>query len=395
MTTSLPPLVEPGPALTEEEKRRYARQILLPFIGLEGQQRLKNARVLCVGAGGLGSPALLYLAAAGVGTIGVVDDDRVDETNLQRQVIHTTAAVGELKVESAARAIRGLNPLLHVKPHSVRLTPDNVLDIVRRYDVILDGADNFPTRYLVSDAAEILGKPVVWGSLLRENGQVAVFWSGRGPTYRDVFPQMPDPSSVPSCAAAGVVGATCAVIGAAMANEAVKLIVGAGESLVGRVQMYDALTARWRELAVGVDPARPRVTRLAVSYEWACATQESPSGEGGREVPLVEPQALESLLNPTVGAEVPVLVDVRTAAERDLDAIPGSQHHPMEELLADPTQLDRSRSYVVHCHSGQRSARVAAALAQQGFTVSDLRGGIVAWRAAQPSAAAHLPDESD
>lgn len=377
-TAASRPLVEPGPDLTADEKRRYARQLLLPSVGVEGQRRLKNARALCIGAGGLGSPAMLYLAAAGVGTIGVIDDDRVDESNLQRQVIHASEAVGKLKVESAADRIGELNPLVRVETHPVRLTPANALEILGRYDLVLDGADNFPTRYLVADAAEILGMPVIWGSLLREQGQLSVFWSGVGPTYRDLFPAMPNPDDVPTCAAAGVIGATCALIGSSMANEAVKLVTGAGRSLVGRLQIYDALQASWRELTLRVDPNRQPVTTLAESYEFGCGAAES----------VAEWQPVEladALAARTRGERTFTLLDVRTQAERDIDALPGSDHLTVDEVIADPAQLSVDSSYVVYCQSGVRSERAALAMQNHGLDVTHLAGGLTEFRKRFPT----------
>lgn len=372
------PLVELGPELTAEERQRYARQILLPTIGMEGQRRLKNARVLCIGAGGLGSPVLLYLAAAGIGTLGVIDDDRVDESNLQRQIIHGTSALGQLKVESAAARINELNPHVTVRTHAERLTPGNALAILGDYDVIVDGADNFATRYLVADAAEILRQPVVWGSLLREQGQLSVFWAGVGPTYRDLFPTMPNPDEVPTCAAAGVLGAVCAAIGAAMANEAVKLITGVGRSLIGRLQIFDALEARWREITLTPDTAREAVTQLQETYEWECAPSETGPPESAK---FIEPDELEQLLN---GSANVTLVDVRTSEERAIDAIGPSIHVPLDEVLDSERfaaiNISPTDDLIVYCQSGARSARAASALQERGYRVRDLHGGIVAYR---------------
>ncbi|NHN57333.1 adenylyltransferase/sulfurtransferase MoeZ [Calidifontibacter sp. DB0510] len=348
---------------------------MLPSIGADGQRRLKAARVLSIGAGGLGSPSLLYLAAAGVGTLGVVDDDRVDASNLQRQIIHDTSAIGRPKVASAAQRIAEVNPLVTVEQHDTRLTSDNALEILSGYDLVLDGCDNFATRYLVADAAEILGLPVVWGSLLREHGQVSVFWSGEGPAYRDLFPEMPDPRDVPSCAEAGVLGATCAAIGAAMAGEAIKLITGSGRPLLGRLQVHDALQGTWRELAVRPDPTRTPVTQLAESYEFACAPMVHP---------MISATELDELLAARDrGEEDFTLLDVRTQVERDIAQIPGSVLVPSPDILDGSVTLDRDVRYVVHCQSGMRSARVAEHLIAQGYAVRDVDGGIVAWQEAQ------------
>ena len=259
----LPPLVEPGPELTREELERYARHLTLPGIGTLGQRRLRNARVLVVGAGGLGSPALQYLAAAGIGTLGIVDDDVVALSNLQRQVVHTTADVGRPKAVSAAEAVTALNPLVEVRTHPVRLDADNAVDIIGGYDLVLDGADNFATRYVVSDAAALTGTPCVWGSILRFEGQVSVFWAGHGPTYRDLYPEAPPDGEVPSCAEGGVFGMLPATVGAVMVTEAVKLVTGTGEPLLGRVLLHDALAMTWREMRLTPDPDAVPVTAVA------------------------------------------------------------------------------------------------------------------------------------
>ena len=278
------PLVEPADGLSPEEVERYSRHLIIPEIGAIGQRRLKNAKVLVIGAGGLGSPALLYLAAAGVGTLGIIDDDDVDLSNLQRQVIHGVADVGRPKIESARDAIAALNPLVDVRLHNVRLDASNALELFAGYDLILDGADNFATRYLVNDAAAILGKPYVWGSIFRFDGQVSVFWEQHGPTYRDLYPEAPPAGSVPSCGEGGVFGMLCAAVGSLMVTEAVKLITGVGRSLLGRVALYDALGGTWREIKVARDPAAERVTELT-DYEAFCgiaprrrpATRSTPS----------------------------------------------------------------------------------------------------------------------
>src|SRR6476469_4663221 len=254
---AIPPLVAPGPELTTEQKARYARHILLPEVGVDGQRRLANARVLVVGAGGLGSPALMYLAAAGVGTIGVVDDDVVDASNLQRQVVHGVADVGRPKTESAAETVAAINPLVTVVRHDLRLTSENALEVLADYDVVLDGADNFATRYLVNDACVLLGLPHVWGSIYRFDGQVSVWFAGVGPCYRCVFPEPPPPDAVPSCATGGVLGVLCAAIGSVQVAEAIKLIVGQGDPLVGRLLVNDALRQTWDSLRVSQNPACP------------------------------------------------------------------------------------------------------------------------------------------
>ncbi|HZI96260.1 MAG TPA: molybdopterin-synthase adenylyltransferase MoeB, partial [Actinomycetales bacterium] len=320
------PLVETGAELTTEEVRRYSRHLLLPDIGMSGQQRLKNARVLVVGAGGLGSPALTYLAAAGVGTIGVVDDDVVEESNLQRQVVHSVADLGRPKVDSAVDALAALNPLVTVVPHPVRLTAGNAQQVLAGYDLVLDGADNFSTRYLVSDACTMAGLPEVWGSVFRFDGQVSVFWSGQGPTYRDLFPEMPPAGSVPSCAEGGVLGAMCAAVGAVMATEAVKLITGAGTSLLGRLLVLDALDMTWRSVRVRA-PATPTVVERLVDEVAVCAPEPPASG-------VIDARELASLLAARDRGEADFeLVDVRGADEAAVVSIPGARLVPLPVVL--------------------------------------------------------------
>lgn len=364
------PLVPVGPDLSPDELARYARQIILPGIGVEGQRRLKNASVLIVGAGGLGSPALLYLAAAGVGTIGIIDDDVVDLSNLQRQVMHRTRDEGVPKVESAARAAADLNPHVTVVTHRHRLTVDNALDVIADYDLVLDGTDNFPTRYLVADACEILGVPTAWGAILRFDGQVSVFWPGVGPVYRDLFPQPPDPGSVPNCAQGGVFGVLCAAVGAAMGAEAIKLITGAGEPLVGRLLLYDALTARWRELRLRPDPTRTPVTDL-VAVDLSCAV---PGPEDRLET--------EDLLDLLDGAEAdrPDLVDIRELWELDMGMIPTARSVPLDQILDGTTTFPDDETVVLYCQAGSRSAQAVETLRARGLTnVRDLAGGVNAW----------------
>ncbi|HEX5512233.1 MAG TPA: molybdopterin-synthase adenylyltransferase MoeB [Actinomycetales bacterium] len=376
------PLVEPAAELTTEEVARYSRHLLLPDIGMEGQRRLKNARVLIMGAGGLGSPAITYLAAAGVGTMGVVDDDVVDESNLQRQVIHRTADIGRPKVDSAVDAVAALNPLVTVEPHHLRLTRDNALDIVSRYDLVLDGADNFPTRYLVSDACELLGKPEVWGSVFRFDAQVSVFWAGHGPTYRDLFPEPPPPGAVPSCAEGGVLGAMVASVGSVMATEAVKLIVGSGRPLLGRLLVLDALDSTWRELRIAPLPGREPVTELTDVEAW-CAAAGGVAPVADAAVPEVTAREVADLLQGRDRGEADfVLVDVRGEAERAVVSIPGHAPVHLDAILSGDgaMQLPRDRRVIVYCKSGARSERAAKALREKGFEdVVNLRGGVLAW----------------
>jgi len=273
VSTPLPPLVEPAAELTREEVARYSRHLIIPDLGLDGQKRLKNARVLVIGAGGLGSPTLLYLAAAGVGTIGIVEFDVVDESNLQRQIIHGQSDIGRPKAHSAKDSIAEINPLVEVRLHEVRLDTDNALELFEQYDLILDGTDNFATRYLVNDAAVLAGKPYVWGSIYRFEGQVSVFWEdapdGLGLNYRDLYPEPPPPGMVPSCAEGGVLGILCASIASVMGTEAIKLITGIGEPLLGRLMVYDALDMTYRTIKIRKDPATPKITEL-IDYEAFC-----------------------------------------------------------------------------------------------------------------------------
>ncbi|HEY0186996.1 MAG TPA: molybdopterin-synthase adenylyltransferase MoeB [Cellulomonas sp.] len=376
----LPPLVEPAAELVPTELARYARHVLIPSVGDLGQRRLKNARVLVVGAGGLGSPVLLYLAAAGVGTIGIVDDDVVDASNLQRQVIHGSGDVGRSKVLSAAESIRDVNPLVRVVPHEVRIDASNAAELVAGYDLVVDGTDNFPTRYLVNDACVLAGKPLVWGSVLRFDGQVSVFWaappagSGYEPVhYRDVFPDPPAPGSVPSCAEAGVLGVVCASVGAMMATEAVKLITGLGEPLLGRLLVLDALGATWREVRVHPDPRGVPVTGL-VDMDAACALPAPPS--------ISATELARRLADRERGADDFDLVDVREPAEQLIVAIPGARLLPRGAFLDGSAfaDLDPDRPLVLHCKSGARSADVLRIVRERGFTAAThLEGGVLAW----------------
>ncbi|WP_309070686.1 molybdopterin-synthase adenylyltransferase MoeB [Arthrobacter sp.] len=375
------PLVEPHAELSREETERYSRHLILPEFGLEAQKRLKNARVLVIGAGGLGSPALLYLAAAGVGTLGIVDDDVVDVSNLQRQVIHGVSNVGQAKARSAEQSIKELNPHVAVIRHEVRLDTSNVLDIFAQYDLILDGTDNFATRYLVSDAAEILDKPYVWGSILRFDGQVSVFWpkpSVGGPSYRDLYPEAPPPGAVPSCAEGGVLGVLCAQIGSVMVNEAIKLITGIGSTLLGRVLIFNALDMTWRELRVRRDPSAAPITELS-DYEAFCGIV--PADTEGEEVPSVTAERLEELLQErSAGAHDFDLIDVREPGEYEIVRITGATLVPQNRILTGETALDPSREMYVHCKAGSRSANVVRYLREHGARkVYNVEGGILQW----------------
>jgi adenylyltransferase/sulfurtransferase len=380
---SLPPLVQPGPPLAREELERYSRHALIPEIGLEGQRRLRNARVLVIGAGGLGSPALLYLAAAGVGTLGIIDDDTVELSNLQRQVIHGVGDIGRTKLDSARDSILELNPGINVILHPVRLDSANALDIFAGYDIILDGADNFATRYLVNDAAAILGKPYVWGSILRFDGQVSVFWDKFGPNYRDLYPEPPAPGTVPSCAEGGVFGMLCASIGAMMVTEAVKLITGIGQSLLGRLLIFDALSSRWREIRIAKDPAAAPITGL-VDYEIFCGL--GPAASGAHDGDLISADQLASRLDRREqGGDSFALIDVREPVEFEIARIPGSVLIPLAGIR-DGSALDQvphGVPLILHCKAGTRSAQALASLKDAGFNdVVHLDGGIDAWAAA-------------
>ena len=307
---SLPPLVEPAAELTVEEVRRYSRHLIIPDVGMIGQKRLKNAKVLCVGAGGLGSPALLYLAAAGVGTLGVVDFDVVDESNLQRQIIHGQSDIGRGKAESARDSVREVNPLVNVILHTDRLDSTNALEIFAPYDLIVDGTDNFATRYLVNDACVLLGKPYVWGSIYRFEGQVSVFWEEYGPNYRHLYPEPPPPGMVPSCAEGGVLGVLCASIGSVMVTEAIKLITGIGDPLVGRLMIYDALEMTYRQVKVRRDPNAPEITEL-IDYEAFCGAVSDEAVEAVRES-TISVRDLKEMMD--AGKDF-ALIDVREPGE--------------------------------------------------------------------------------
>lgn len=382
LSAMLPPLVEPGPPLAPDEMERYSRHALIPEIGMEGQRRLRNARVLVIGAGGLGSPALLYLAAAGVGTLGIVDDDVVELSNLQRQVIHSVADLGRPKLESARDSIAALNPGVKVVLHPVRLDSSNALEIFAGYDVILDGADNFATRYLVNDAAALLGKPYVWGSILRFDGQVSVFWDKHGPNYRDLYPEPPAPGTVPSCAEGGVFGMLCASIGAMMVTEAVKLITGVGQTLLGRLLIFDALTARWREIRIAKDPAAEPITGL-VDYDIFCGFDPAAAAQDA-ELLISAGRLAERLAARDRGEDSFELIDVREPVEFEISRIPGSTLVPLAGIK-DGTALElipRGVPLILHCKAGSRSAQALASLQAAGYDdVVHLAGGIDAWAA--------------
>ena len=372
----LTPLVEPGEQLTVDERERYSRHILIPEIGVIGQRRLKNARVLVIGAGGLGSPVLLYLAAAGVGTIGIVDHDTVDLSNLQRQIIHGSSGLGRSKLESAAAAIAELNPLVTVHQHDVWLSAANALDLFARYDLIIDGTDTFATRYLVSDAAALLGKPCVWGSILRFDGQVSVFWNRHGPTYRDLYPEAPPAGSVPGCGEGGVFGMLCGTIGATMVAEVVKLITGVGRTLLGRVVLFNALDASWREITIAPDPAAKPVTEL-IDYDRFCGNASVSMHDA------VSVQQLAAMLKARTRGELDFdLVDVREPEEYAIVHIAGALLVPQGGILSGAAIVARDRDIVVHCKAGPRANAVLAELQRRGYDrVRQVEGGILAWAA--------------
>ncbi len=363
--------------LSPDELRRYSRHIIIPEVGLAGQKRLKGSSVLLVGVGGLGSPLGLYLAAAGVGRLGLVDFDVVDYTNLQRQIIHATADVGRPKLDSAREKIRAVNPFVKVEAHGVRLTSENALGILEGYDVVVDGTDNFATRYLVNDACVLLGKPNVYGSIFRFEGQASVFDAERGPCYRCLYPEPPPPGLVPSCAEGGVLGILPGIIGSIQANETVKLLLGIGDPLIGRLVLFDALAVEFREVRLRKDPScpvcgeSPSITGL-IDYEEFCGAGEGAPGPFGvREMTASElSRRLEEV----------DLIDVREPFETGIASIPGARLIPLGEFAARVGEIDPGHEIVIHCRSGVRSAKAARLLLDAGFPrVWNLKGGVLAW----------------
>jgi molybdopterin/thiamine biosynthesis adenylyltransferase/rhodanese-related sulfurtransferase len=373
-----PLVVEPA-SLTNDEIRRYSRHLIMPNVGVDGQGRLKNAKVLVVGTGGLGSPVLMYLAAAGVGTIGVVDYDVVDESNLHRQVIHGTSDIGKRKTDSAADSIREINPHVEVTVYDTLLTSENALELIAPYDLVIDGTDNFPTRYLVNDACVLLGKPNVYGSIFRFDGQLAVFWAEHGPCYRCMFPEPPPPGMVPSCAEGGVFGVLPATIGSGQATEAIKLLVGIGEPLVGRMQIYDALDARWQTIKVNKDPEcpvcgkNPTVTEL-IDYEEFCgvpANDHQSDGVDGFSQFEIAPADYAA------NRDEYRLIDVRDPHEFEINRIPDAELMPLGELHRHLSELDSAEQIVLQCRSGMRSLQALELLQGAGFRkVWSMAGGI-------------------
>src|SRR3954452_16825656 len=388
--TSLAPLVEPADELTIDEVRRYSRHLIIPDVGMSGQKRLKNAKVLVIGAGGLGSPALLYLAAAGVHTLGIAEFDEVDESNLQRQIIHGQSDIGKSKAQSAKESIAETNPYVDVILHEQRLDNDNVMDVFRGYDLIVDGTDNFATRYMVNDAAYFLGIPYVWGSIYRFDGQASVFaptLADDAPCYRCLYPEPPPPGMVPSCAEGGVLGVLCASIGSIQVNEAIKLLTGIGEPLVGRLMIYDALEMEYRKLKVRKDPNcalcgdSPRVTEL-IDYETFCGAISEEAAEAAAGSTISVTQLEHWLKERENGERNFLLVDVREPNEYEINQIPGSVLIPKGEFLNGNAigDLPQDKQIVLHCKSGVRSAEALAVVKGAGFSDAvHVGGGVVAW----------------
>ena len=371
-----PPLVNPGPALSAQQARRYSRQIVIPQIQASGQERIGNAKVLCIGAGGLGSPALMYLAAAGVGTIGIVDFDTVDETNLHRQVLFGQSDIGKKKVDVAKSKIEESNPLVSVTTYPVRINPSNVLEIMAGYDIVIDATDNFATRYLINDAAVLLNKPYVWGSVNRFDGQAAVFWSSLGPCYRCLHPEPPAPGTVQNCADAGVLGVLCASIASIQVNEVIKAITGIGELQIGKLMIYEALEAEHSKIDIHKNPLcvicgeNPTQVSLLENYESFCGVASAP------EI------SVEDLKKKIAANDDFILIDVREPDEFASSRIPGSVLIPKAHFF-DATALDllpRDKEIILHCRSGVRSAHCLAIIQGAGFMNSrHLGGGILAW----------------
>src|SRR5262245_33264753 len=388
--THLAPLVEPADELTIDEVRRYSRHLIIPDVGMTGQKRLKNAKVLVIGAGGLGSPALLYLAAAGVGTLGIAEFDEVDESNLQRQVIHGQSDIGKSKAQSAKESIQETNPYVEVVLHEERLDNDNVMDVFQGYDLIVDGTDNFATRYMVNDAAYFLGIPYVWGSIYRFDGQASVFAPKLvedAPCYRCLYPEPPPPGMVPSCAEGGVLGVLCASVGSIQVNEAIKLLTGIGDPAVGKLVIYDALELEWRKLKVRKDPNcalcgdKPTVTGLS-DYETFCGaiSEEAADAAAGSTISVIQ---LEQMLKEREeGTRDFVLVDVREPNEYEINQIPGSVLIPKGDFLNGSAleKLPSDKQIVMHCKSGVRSAETLAIVKGAGYSDAvHVGGGVVAW----------------
>jgi molybdopterin/thiamine biosynthesis adenylyltransferase/rhodanese-related sulfurtransferase len=384
---SLPPLVAPADSLSVDEVKRYSRHLIIPDVGMDGQKRLKNAKVLCVGAGGLGSPALMYLAAAGVGTLGIVEFDTVDESNLQRQIIHGQNDVGRSKAESARDSVQQINPYTNVVLHEVRLDSSNVMEIFAQYDLIVDGTDNFATRYLVNDAAVLLNKPYIWGSIYRFEGQASVFWEEHGPCYRCLYPEPPPPGMVPSCAEGGVLGVLCASIGSIQVTEAIKVLTGIGEPLVGKLMIYDALEMQYRKVNIRKDPncalcgPNPTVTEL-IDYEAFCGAISDAAADAAVDS-TISVKELKSMLDEReAGQRDFMLIDVREPGEFEIVNIPGAVLVPKGQFLDGSilSSLPTDKQIVLHCKGGVRSAECLAVLKGAGFNDAiHVGGGVIAW----------------
>ncbi len=369
--------------LSKEEYQRYSRHIILPEVGLEGQKRLKAASVLCIGTGGLGSPLLLYLAAAGIGRIGIVDFDIVDSSNLQRQIIHGTSWVDKPKIQSAKERILEINPYCQVDLYETRLSSENALDILKPYDVVVDGTDNFPTRYLTNDACVLLNKPNVYGSIFRFEGQATVFNYRGGPNYRDLFPEPPPPGMVPSCAEGGVLGVLCGIIGTIQATETIKIILGTENTLSGRLLLYNALDMKFRELKPRPNPERPVINKL-IDYEQFCGIPQAKAEEAKRqtEIPEMTVRELNELIES--GADAFILVDVRNLNEYEIAKIPGSVLVPLPEIeegtgIEKIKELAKDHRLIAHCKMGGRSAKALSILKEVGIEGTNVKGGITAW----------------
>ena len=369
--------------LTKDDYERYSRHLILPEVGVEGQKRLKAASVLCIGTGGLGSPLLLYLAAAGIGRIGIVDFDVVDTSNLQRQIIHSTSWVGKPKIMSAKDRILEINPYCQVDLHETRIGAENALEIMKPYDVIVDGTDNFPTRYLTNDACVLLNKPNVYGSIFRFEGQATVFNYEDGPNYRDLYPEPPPPGMVPSCAEGGVLGVLPGIIGTIQATETIKIILGAPNTLSGRLLLYNALDMKFRELKLRPNPERPVIEKL-IDYEQFCGIPQAGAEEEKQksEMPEISVQELRNLMEH--GADAFILLDVRNLNEYEIARIPGSVLVPLPEIeqgigIEKVKELAKDHRLIAHCKMGGRSAKALSILREVGIEGTNLKGGITAW----------------
>jgi adenylyltransferase/sulfurtransferase len=377
------------PTLSNDEIARYSRHLIMPEVGMEGQRRLKAARVLMIGTGGLGAPTGMYLAAAGVGTLGIVDFDVVDASNLQRQIVHGTKDVGRPKIESARDRLSDINPNVKIETYETRLTSENALGLFRDYDIVVDGTDNFPTRYLVNDACVLAGKPNVYGSIFRFEGQASVFWAARGACYRCLYPEPPPPGLVPSCAEGGVLGVLPGIVGAIQANETIKLILGGGEPLINRLLLFDAWKLRFRELKLRKDPACPvcgenPTVRELIDYEEFCGLRPEPAPS--QTTNLTEEQQMEEITATELKQRLDrgddlQIIDVREPNEYDIARIPDTKLIPLGQVVNRMGEIDEARETVVHCKGGVRSAKAIEALTRSGFKgkLVNLKGGITAW----------------